>query len=214
MCQHSKRKGRDLTQSFDKSLESWVKKRSFSTLEHIRVPNLIGQDVGGVIVHRYFGISQWTLEIVIETILCSIRGSFPTIWFRISPLTNVKFCCLTIYNNNPASIRLYTKPWSYYRTRPFIEVWEVFIEHLRWSWHADRWRLSLRTPDPVPFWTYICSTCWDQSFSRIFSLFFRNVHFENYGTPVEISFYWAFPNYPNKRLSNHIIKIKVLLCEY
>ena len=31
------------------------------------------------------------------------------------------FCDLTIYNDNPPPIRLYTKQWSYYRTRFFTE---------------------------------------------------------------------------------------------
>ena len=38
-----------------------------------------------------------------------------------------------------------------YRTRPFTEFWVVSIEHLRRVWHADRGRLLLRTPGPVPF---------------------------------------------------------------
>ena len=29
---------------------------------------------------------------------------------------------------------------------------------------ANRGRLLLRTPGPVPFWTFICSKCWDHSF--------------------------------------------------
>ena len=38
-----------------------------------------------------------------------------------------------------------------YRSRPFTEYWVVSIEHLRRVWHADRGRLLLRTPGPVPF---------------------------------------------------------------
>ena len=38
-----------------------------------------------------------------------------------------------------------------YRTRPFTEFGEVSIEHLRRVWHADRGRLLLRTPCPVPY---------------------------------------------------------------
>ena len=54
-----------------------------------------------------------------------------------------------------------------YRTRPLTEFWVVSIEHLgRGVWHADRGRLLLRTPGPVPFGACICSTCWDQSFFR------------------------------------------------
>ena len=37
-----------------------------------------------------------------------------------------------------------------YRTRPFIEFWEVSIEQLRRVWHADRGRLLLQIPGPVP----------------------------------------------------------------
>ena len=49
-----------------------------------------------------------------------------------------------------------------YRTRPFTEFWAVFRELSRRVLHADRGRLLLRTPGPVPFRTCICSTCWDQ----------------------------------------------------
>ena len=44
-----------------------------------------------------------------------------------------------------------------YRTRPFTEFWVVSIEHLRRVWHADRIRLLLRTPGPVPFGICKCS---------------------------------------------------------
>ena len=37
-----------------------------------------------------------------------------------------------------------------YRTRPLTEIWVVSIEHLRRVWHADRGRLLLQTPGPVP----------------------------------------------------------------
>ena len=75
------------------------------------------------------------------------------------------FCDLTIYNDNPLLISLYTKPWPYYRTRP-TEFWEVSIkEHLRRLWHADRGRLLLRNLVPS-FGTCICSTCWDQPLFR------------------------------------------------
>ena len=37
-----------------------------------------------------------------------------------------------------------------YRSRPFTEVWVVSIENMRRVWHADRGRLLLRTPGPVP----------------------------------------------------------------
>ena len=37
-----------------------------------------------------------------------------------------------------------------YRTLLFTEFWVVSIEHLQRVWHADRGRLLLRTPGPVP----------------------------------------------------------------
>ena len=41
---------------------------------------------------------------------------------------------------------------TFYPTRPFTSAfWEISIEHLRLVWHADRGRLLLRTPVPVPF---------------------------------------------------------------
>ena len=41
------------------------------------------------------------------------------------------FCSLAKYNENPPPIRLYTDPWPFYRTRPFTDLWEVSIDHLR-----------------------------------------------------------------------------------
>ena len=43
-------------------------------------------------------------------------------------------------------------------------------------WHANKGRLLLRTPGPVPFGPCMCSTCWDQSFSWtcIFSWLFSS----------------------------------------
>ena len=86
------------------------------------------------------------------------------------------FFSLTKYNDNPPTIWLYTNPWHFYRTRPFIELWEVSIEHLLRMWHADRACLLILTPDPVPFGTCICCTCWDQSFLSSFS---RTMLFEH-----------------------------------
>ena len=38
------------------------------------------------------------------------------------------FCSLTKYHHNPPSIRPYSNPWPFYRTRRFIDLWEVSIE--------------------------------------------------------------------------------------
>ena len=53
---------------------------------------------------------------------------------------NIKFlsheCLMTFwslnkYNDNPPPIRLCVNPWPFYQTRPFTDLWEVSIEHLR-----------------------------------------------------------------------------------
>ena len=80
--------------------------------------------------------------------------------------------------NNSPPIRIYTNPWPKNQTRPLTELWEVSKGQLRRVWHADRERLLLRTPSPIPFVTYMCSTCWDQSFSRTWNIY-RMMHFEH-----------------------------------
>ena len=67
-----------------------------------------------------------------------------------------------------------------YRTRPLIEIWVVSTEWLallRRVWHADRGRLLLRTPDPVPLGlAYILIV--ETNPSPNLSLFYRTVLFE------------------------------------
>ena len=59
---------------------------------------------------------------------------------------------------HPLLIRHYTNFWSYYWSWPYNRIWlftllrEVSIEHLQRVWHANRGRLLLRTPGPVPLW--------------------------------------------------------------
>ena len=54
------------------------------------------------------------------------------------------FCSLIKYNDNPPLLRIYANPWLFfYRTRPFTDLWEVSIEHLR------QVTLLFRTPDPI-----------------------------------------------------------------
>ena len=95
------------------------------------------------------------------------------------------FYSLTICNNIPPLIRLYTKSWHYYRNmRGFHRTFALV-------WHANRRRLLLRTSSPVQFGTCICSTCtcWDRSFSRT-CRFFRTSRFEH---PSVLSrFCWAY----------------------
>ena len=64
-----------------------------------------------------------------------------------------------------------------YRTRPFTEFWVVSIEHLRRVWHADRGRLLLRTPGPVPLGLAYVLLVETNPFSNL-SLFYRTLLFE------------------------------------
>ena len=64
---------------------------------------------------------------------------------------------------HPQLIRDYTNLWTYYRTWPFYWFWPyyqisgVFHRKLQQVRLANRGRLLLRTPGPVPFGTCICS---------------------------------------------------------
>ena len=64
-----------------------------------------------------------------------------------------------------------------YRTRPFTEFWVVSIEHLRRVWHADRGRLLLRTPGPVPLGLAYVLLVETNPFPNL-SLFYRTMLFE------------------------------------
>ena len=64
---------------------------------------------------------------------------------------------------NPKLIRVYTNSWPCYQTRSYYRLShftkfrdsEVSIVHLQLAQHANRDRLLLRKPDPVPFLTCI-----------------------------------------------------------
>ena len=64
-----------------------------------------------------------------------------------------------------------------YRTRPYTEFWVVSIEHLRRVWHADRGRLLLRTPGPVPLGLAYVLLVEINPFPNL-SLFYRTMLFE------------------------------------
>ena len=110
------------------------------------------------------GIRQGTLEIIIEEVLWSIRGSYQTIWSF--PLTNVKWHSVT---------------WQY-TTTPY---WSDFVPnstiyrilsgfHRIFAMDVACRQGTLTPPDTWsrPFRTCICSTCWDQSFSRTCRYFY------------------------------------------
>ena len=64
-----------------------------------------------------------------------------------------------------------------YRARPFTEFWVVSIEHLRRVWHADRGRLLLRTPGPVPLGLAYVLLVETNPFPNL-SLFYQTMLFE------------------------------------
>ena len=69
---------------------------------------------------------------------------------------------------HPQLIRHYTNVWPYYWSGPYNRIWlftllrEVSIEHMQRVRHANRGRLLLRTPGPVPLWDLQVFLCWDQ----------------------------------------------------
>ena len=86
-----------------------------------------------------------------------------------------------------------------YRTRPFTEFWVVSIEYLRRVWHADRGRLLLRTPGPVPYGICRCS-------------FVETTETQSYITPVydtfpDLTFYRPWRYYSIKVSIGHLQRV-------
>ena len=83
------------------------------------------------------------LEIVIEEVLWSIRWSHQTIWSF--PLTNVKWHSVTW------PYTMTTHYWSdFVPNSTFYRILSGFHRTFATGGHADRGRLLLRTPGPVP----------------------------------------------------------------
>ena len=105
-----------------------------------------------------------------QEVLWSIRGFYQTIWSF--PLTNVKWHSVT---------------WPYTMTTPywsdfvpnstFYRILSGSIEHLRRVWHADRGRLLLWTPGPVPLGLAYVLLVETNPFPNL-SLFYRTMLFE------------------------------------
>ena len=92
-----------------------------------------------------------TLEIVIQEVLWSIRGSCWAIWSN--PLTNVKWHSDPWPTVTSLPIRLSTNFMTFIPSLTFTELWVVSMEHLQRVWLASRERLPFRTPGSVPpFW--------------------------------------------------------------
>ena len=103
------------------------------------------------------GICKGTFEIVCKEVLWSERGSYQT---TRGPLSRMLHDILDDDNikSHPPLIRHYTNFWPCYWSGPYYRIWlftllhEVSIEHLQRVRHANRGRLLLRTPGPVPLW--------------------------------------------------------------
>ena len=86
---------------------------------------------------------------------------------------------LTKHSDNTPPISLYTNPLPFYRIRPFIELWEFSIEHLRRVWHTDREMLP--PPDPLssPNWALHMFYLLRPILFHRLSLFFPTMLFEH-----------------------------------
>ena len=66
----------------------------------------------------------------------------------------------------------------------------VSIEHLQRVWHADRGRLLLETPDPVPLWDLHVFLCCDKSILNLSC--FRTIEFgRSLGTSITLQVVWS-----------------------
>ena len=123
-----------------------------------------------------------------------MRGSYQTIWSF--PLTDVEWHSMT---------------WPYTMTTPY---WSDFVPnstfyrilsgfHRTFATVVACWQGTLTPPDTWsrPFGTYICSTCWDQSFFPNLSLFFLTMLFEYPSVLFRFCFLrWLFPQWSNSSL--------------
>ena len=118
----------------------------------------------------------YPLEIVIQEVVLSIRGSYSAIWNL--PLKNVTLhsdLWPTTVTFQP--IKLSTNFTTLIPSLTFTELQVVSSEHLQRVWLSSRERLPFRTPRSVPLAvTWLCSSCWDKFYrtssicSRLFTL--------------------------------------------
>ena len=109
-------------------------------------------------------IHQITLTFFIKAVLWSIRWSYETIWS--SPLMTVKLHSVVwLYTLTPSTDQT-THSTTFLPNLSFYRIMKLSIEHLQRMCYEDRTRPLLQTRGPVHLWTCICSTCWDQSFSK------------------------------------------------
>ena len=107
-------------------------------------------------------ICQGTFEIVPQDVLWSIGGYHQHYEVPLSQMLHEILGHGHLYWHHQL-IRHYTNLWTYYRTGPYCrfwpyyQIWEGFHRILQRMRLANRGRLLLRTPGPVPFGTCILS---------------------------------------------------------
>ena len=108
------------------------------------------------------GICHWTFEIVPKVVLWSIRGSHQTLWSL--PFPNVTWhsgtwpCTMTLSIDQTLLQFANLLPnWTLLPILTLLPNFGGFHRILQRMRLANRGRLLLRTPGPVPFGTCICS---------------------------------------------------------
>ena len=123
---------------------------------HLSGWNSISQSLSHCCSASRTGIPCGTLEIVIQEVLWSIRGSYSAICSN--PLANVEWHSDPWPTVTSQPIRLSTNFMTFIPILTFTELWVVSMEHLQRMWLASRERLHFRTPGSVPhFGTCLCS---------------------------------------------------------
>ena len=153
----AREKRRDMTQSYDKSSYTHGKTKkqrdNTQTPPKTSITQRLRTDIEKNKTQLWLSLNECSLALT--SVIEEVFGRYGDLIKQYEdPLSQ-------ILTDNPTPIRLYTNPWPFYRTRPFTDLWEVSIEHLRRVLHANRGRLLHRTPGPVLFGTCIYSTSWD-----------------------------------------------------
>ena len=205
VCTSIREKGRDLAQPYDKSSTSTEKsKKQLTTRKHHKKTSIIQRFSAygvfisqliryaracssyGCFILRATRLSNKLLEqgYVKERLISSLREKgrdLRKFYGRYGDLIKQYEVSLSQMLNDilwPDHIQ-WQPPTdqTLYRTRPFTEYWVVSIEHLRRVWHADRGRLLLRTPGPVPLRLAYVLLIEANPFPNL-SLFYRTMLFE------------------------------------
>ena len=151
---------------------------------------LILAPLTGIICQGKFEIVPSGSQMVDMGISSNIMKSPP-------PKCYMTFRDMIIYSDALNMIRHFTNMGTYYRTGPYYRFWPyykilgAFHRTLHWVRLANRGRLLLRTPGPVPLGTCICSNI-DTVFGLRISSISRYFHFafDTETNAFLITIYW------------------------